>query len=133
MAEANSPLLMPGASFHFSEANIRKSLRLQKKWAETATLFLASSSNKVDMKTNEFKTQILPLKDNLFRAAFRITGNVDQAREVVEEVMLWIWNEQFNLMVIDDLGAYCLRMARNLALQKSAGEEFSRTGTFCFG
>lgn len=85
------------------------------------------------MKTNEFKTQILPLKDNLFRAAFRITGNVDQAREVVEEVMLWIWNEQFNLMVIDDLGAYCLRMARNLALQKSAGEEFSRTGTFCFG
>lgn len=85
------------------------------------------------MKTSEFKTQILPLKDNLFRAAFRITGNASQAREVVEEVMLWIWNEQFNLMVIDDLGAYCLMMARNLALEKNAGEGFSRTEAFCFG
>lgn len=100
---------------------------------ETATLPIPLSSNKVDMKTKEFKTQILPLKDNLFRAAFRITGDAAKAREVVGEVMLWIWNEQFNLMVIDDVGTYCLMMARNLALGKSEGKEFRVGEAFCLG
>lgn len=84
------------------------------------------------MKTNEFKTQILPLKDNLFRAAFRITGDTSSAREVVEEVMLWIWDEQFNLMVIDDIPAYCLRMARKLALQKKPSGKLPGSEAFCF-
>ncbi len=37
------------------------------------------------MKIEEFTTKILPLKNNLLRVAFRITGNTEEAEDVVQE------------------------------------------------
>lgn len=70
------------------------------------------------MKTNAFISRILPLKDNLLRVAFRITGNAELAEEVVQEAMLKIWEQRTSWVVIEDLPAYCLMLTRNIALQK---------------
>ena len=69
------------------------------------------------MKTEEFKKQILPLKDNLFRVAFRITGDRERAEQVVQEAMLKIWHQRDVWVVIEDLPSYCLMVTRNMALQ----------------
>lgn len=69
------------------------------------------------MRTDEFITRILPLKDNLLRVAFRITGNADRSEQIVQEVMLKIWNERAVWIVIEDLLSYCLMVTRNMALE----------------
>ena len=46
------------------------------------------------MKTDEFITRILPLKDNLLRVAYRITGNAERSEQIVQDVMLKVWGER---------------------------------------
>lgn len=65
----------------------------------------------------EFKRRVLPLKDNLLRVAYRITGNAEQSERIVEEVVLCVWADRANLIVIEDLPAYCLTMVRKYALR----------------
>ena len=43
------------------------------------------------MGTNEFTTKILPLKNNLFRVVFRITGDVEKSEQIVQEALLKVW------------------------------------------
>lgn len=69
------------------------------------------------MKTNEFEKRVLPLKDNLLRVAYRITGNVERSEQIVEEVMLQVWADRGSWVVIEDLPAYCLMMTRTQALR----------------
>lgn len=82
--------------------------------------------SKVEMKTNEFEKRVLPLKDNLLRVAYRITGDVERSEKIVEEVMLQVWSERASLIFIEDLPSYCLMMARNRALQGSLGQSADR-------
>lgn len=77
------------------------------------------------MKANEFEKRVLPLKDNLLRVAYRITGNAEQSEKIVEEVMLQVWADRASLIVIEDLPAYCLMMTRNRALRSHLGRPVS--------
>ena len=72
----------------------------------------------LQMKTEEFTTKILPLKNNLLRVAYRITGNAEEAEDVVQEVMLKMWSQRDSWDTIDSLPAYCMMMSRNLALDR---------------
>lgn len=69
------------------------------------------------MRTDEFITKILPLKDNLLRVAFRITNDVARSEQIVQEVMLKVWSERAAWIVIEDIPSYCLMVTRNMALQ----------------
>lgn len=71
------------------------------------------------MGTNEFTTKILPLKNNLFRMVFRITGDTKRSEAIVQEAMLKVWGERSSWIVIENLPAYCLMVARNLAIQQT--------------
>ena len=46
------------------------------------------------MKTVSFQSDILPLKNELFRLALRITQNREEAEDVVQETMLKVWNRR---------------------------------------
>ena len=65
-----------------------------------------------------FQTDILPLKNELYRLALRITMNAAEAEDVVQETMLkvWIRREQWNQ--IESIEAFCLTICRNLSLDK---------------
>lgn len=75
------------------------------------------------MKANDFTKEVLPLKNNLYRVAYRITQDTDQSAQIVQEVMMKIWAERVHLQVIDNLPAYCLMVTRNLSLQKVTSEK----------
>ncbi|MBQ1827694.1 MAG: RNA polymerase sigma factor [Prevotella sp.] len=70
------------------------------------------------MKTISFQTDILPLKNELFRLALRITQNRFEAEDVVQETMLKVWKGRSEWDKIDNIEAYCLTICRNLSLDK---------------
>ncbi len=65
-----------------------------------------------------FQNDILPLKNELFRLALRITQNRADAEDVVQDTMLKIWRRRDEWPQIDNIEAFCLTMCRNQALDK---------------
>lgn len=70
------------------------------------------------MKLQEFKKEILPLRDKLFRIAFRITCNKEEAEDIVQDVMMKMWQMRDEWDNIQSKDAYCCMMARNTALSR---------------
>lgn len=68
------------------------------------------------MKEIDFRTDILPLKDQLFRLALRITLNREDAEDVVQETMLRIWKEHSKGRDPDNISAYAMTMCRNISI-----------------
>ena len=71
------------------------------------------------MRQNKFKTHILPVADKLFRLALSITGNKEDAEDIVQDVLLHIWRKE-DWEKIDNIEAYCFRSTRNRALDTIA-------------
>ena len=70
------------------------------------------------MKKISFQTDVLPLKDKLFRLALRITLNPAEAEDVVQDTMLKVWNRRDQWEQIDSIEAFCFTICRNLSLDK---------------
>lgn len=68
------------------------------------------------MKEQRFRTDVLPLKNELFRLALRITLNPAEAEDVVQETMIRVWNRRDQWDDIESMEAFCLTVCRNLAL-----------------
>ena len=61
---------------------------------------------------------ILPIKDKLYRYALRIVGNEMTAEDVVQEVLIKVWQKKSDLEKIENKEAWCMTVTRNLALDK---------------
>ena len=70
------------------------------------------------MKELSFRTDVLPLKDELFRLALRITLNRADAEDVVQETMLRVWKRREQWDELESIEAFCLTICRNQALDK---------------
>ncbi len=66
----------------------------------------------------DFQTQVLPLKNVIFRMALRITQNTEEAQDVVQETMMKVWNRREQWQQIESMEAFCLTICRNLALDR---------------
>lgn len=75
------------------------------------------------MKKISFRNDILPLKNELYRVALRITLNPAEAEDVVQETMIKVWNRRDQWDTIDSIEAFCLTICRNLALDKTKKQE----------
>ncbi len=76
------------------------------------------------MTTEDFKHQILPIKDKLYRFSLRILDNIAEAEDVVQEVMIKIWKDRDNLARINNLEAWCMRLTKNLSIDKKRNKNF---------
>ena len=70
------------------------------------------------MKEINFRNDILPLKNKLFRLALRITLNREEAEDIVQDTMIKVWNSRERWQELDSIEAYCLTIARNLSLDR---------------
>lgn len=68
------------------------------------------------MKEISFKNDILPLGDQLFRLALRITRNRQEAEDVVQDTLIRLWEGRDQLNEIKNLGTYAMTICRNLSL-----------------
>lgn len=66
-----------------------------------------------------FREEILPLKDKLFRLAFRITLDSGEAEDIVQEAMVRVWNKRDEWSEWKSVEAFCITVTRNLALDRS--------------
>lgn len=67
----------------------------------------------------DFRNDILPLKDKLFRLALRITFDRAEAEDIVQETMIRVWNKRDEWHELESVEAYCLTVTRNLAIDRS--------------
>ena len=70
------------------------------------------------MKKISFRNDILPLKNELYRLALRITLNPAEAEDVVQETMIKVWNRRDRWEELDSIEAFCLTICRNISLDK---------------
>lgn len=71
------------------------------------------------MNKISFRSDVLPLKNELYRLALRITLDSAEAEDVVQETMIKAWNRRDDWDEIDSIEAFCLTICRNLALDKT--------------
>ncbi len=65
------------------------------------------------MLAKEFKTLVLPLSNKLHRYALRLTQNDEEARDVVQDVFLKLWQKRATLDGVENIEAFAMRMTRN--------------------
>ena len=70
------------------------------------------------MSLETFKEQVLPVKDKLYRFALAMVKSEAEAQDIVQEVLIRIWNRRKDLGQLDNLEAWCMRITRNLSLDK---------------
>lgn len=71
------------------------------------------------MQEIDFRTDILPLKDKLFRLALRITFDREEAEDIVQETLIRVWNKREEWHKIESIEAFCLTIAKNLAIDRN--------------
>lgn len=75
------------------------------------------------MRQIDFRYDLLPLKNRLFRLALRITLDHAEAEDIVEDTLLRVWSKREEMEEVENLEAYCLTICRNLALDRSAKKD----------
>lgn len=86
------------------------------------------------MKDLDFRYDLLPLKDKLFRLAYRITLHTAEAEDITQDTLIRVWNKRHELEDVRSLEAYCLTVCRNLANDRrelSEAQNLSLDGTPC--
>lgn len=78
------------------------------------------------MELNEFTSRVLPLKNRLFRLALRILGREEEARDIVQESMIRMWNYRDKLGDYRSVEAFALVVTRNLSLDRIKAKGFQR-------
>jgi len=68
------------------------------------------------MKSSEFKLLVMPYSDRLYRMAFRLMGNREEAEDVVQDVYLKLWGMRNELRNYNSIEALSIRITRNLCL-----------------
>ena len=75
------------------------------------------------MQKIDFRKDILPLKDKLFRLALRITFDRAEAEDVVQDTLIRVWTKRDEWESLGSIEAYCLTVAKNLAIDRSERKE----------
>ena len=65
------------------------------------------------MVAKDFKTSVLPVSNKLLRFATHFLRDEDQARDVVQDVFLKLWQRKETLDDVENIEAFAMRMTRN--------------------
>ena len=68
------------------------------------------------MLAREFKTDVLPMSNKLLRFALQILQNEEEARDVLQDTFLKLWQKRDELGNVENLDAFAMRMIQNRCL-----------------
>ena len=75
------------------------------------------------MKKVSFRNDVLPLKNELFRLALRITLNRAEAEDIVQDTLIKVWNRRYEWENIESIEEFSLTGCRNLSLDRIKKKE----------
>jgi RNA polymerase sigma factor (sigma-70 family) len=70
------------------------------------------------MNLEAFQNRVLPVKNKLFRFALKFLGNEEEAKDVVQEVFIRVWNGREQMNEVQNWEAWCMRITKNLSLDR---------------
>lgn len=70
------------------------------------------------MNADEFKQRFLPLNSKLFKVAYLMLGNEDDAKDVVQDAYLKLWKMRDSMAHVDNSQAYCIAIVKNLCIDR---------------
>jgi RNA polymerase sigma-70 factor (ECF subfamily) len=70
------------------------------------------------MNLDSFQNRVLPVKNKLFRFALRFLGSEEEAKDVVQEVFIRVWNGREQMNEVQNWEAWCMRITKNLSLDR---------------
>jgi RNA polymerase sigma factor (sigma-70 family) len=68
------------------------------------------------MVSGDFKIKVLPLSNKLLKISAHLLKDEDEGRDVVQDVMLKLWQKKEELDHVDNIEAYAMGMTRNRCL-----------------
>jgi RNA polymerase sigma-70 factor (ECF subfamily) len=68
------------------------------------------------MLARDFKTDVLPIHNKLLRFALQILQNEEEAKDVLQDIFLKLWQKRDELGKVENLEAFAIRMTRNRCL-----------------
>lgn len=68
------------------------------------------------MLAKDFKTDVLPISNKLLRFARQILQDEEEAKDVLQDVFLKLWQKRDELLKVENLEAFAIRMTRNRCL-----------------
>lgn len=71
----------------------------------------------------EYKRIVVALRPSLFAVARRITGNTEDAEDVVQDACLKIWHFRDRFDQYENMEAYSTTMVKNLSIDKIRGRK----------
>ncbi|HOO10849.1 MAG TPA: sigma factor, partial [Cyclobacteriaceae bacterium] len=60
------------------------------------------------MDLKAFENRVLPAKNKLFRFALRLLNNMEEAEDVVQEVLIKVWNGRSSMHQVHNWEAWCM-------------------------
>lgn len=66
------------------------------------------------MNATEFKQRFLPFSRRLYRVAWALTHNAQDAEDLVQDAFCKLWQKRADLSAVDNDEAYCVRTLKNL-------------------
>jgi RNA polymerase sigma-70 factor, ECF subfamily len=70
------------------------------------------------MTKEEFQKQVIPMGDKMYRIAFRLLGNSESAKDVLQESFLKLWEKRNELQNIISIDAFACTILKNKCLDK---------------
>jgi len=70
------------------------------------------------MSPEEFKINVLPLKNKLFRLSYRILGGTEEAEDSVQDALVKLWNRREELKNYSSIEAFAMTITKNLCIDK---------------
>lgn len=65
------------------------------------------------MTERRFNDEIIPMHAAMYRVAVAILGSADDAADVVQDIMVRLWNNRNSLDSVSSLGGYAINAVRN--------------------
>jgi RNA polymerase sigma-70 factor (ECF subfamily) len=66
------------------------------------------------MNTESFKQQFLPLHPKLYRVAYSLTGDKQDAEDILQDAYLKLWSRREELTRVQNAEAFCVTLVKNL-------------------
>jgi len=70
------------------------------------------------MTKEEFQKKVIPLGDKMYRMAFRLLGDSESAKDVLQELFLKLWEKRSVLNKLSSIDAFAYTVLKNKCLDK---------------
>jgi len=79
----------------------------------------------MNMSIEAFKSRVLPAKDKMYRFAKRLLNDEEEAKDIVQEAMIRVWNKRDEMHTYLNMEAWCMRIVRNLSLDRLKSKQYN--------